>query len=89
MGRKGAPQVTSKPEGNGERRRGEIIELNLDRGYGFLVDGEGVRRFFHAVACDGISIEDLIVGNGVSFLPEYSPKGPRALVVRREEAGGR
>lgn len=72
--------------GGGElRRRGEIVEMVFERGFGNIVDDGGARWFFHASACDDLPFDDMRVGDGVTFVAAYSTKGPRALKVRRGE----
>lgn len=70
------------------RGKGEITQIEFGRGYGFIIGEDGTELFFHAAACDGTPLEDLKVGDGVTFEKVYSTKGMRALLVRREELGG-
>lgn len=67
------------------RWHGEVIELQSERGFGFIRDENGQSRFFHAQAVEaGWAFEEFAVGDRVSFEPADSNKGPRALQVRKE-----
>jgi len=61
--------------------RGEIKKLVLDKGYGFI-GGERGDLFFHHSAVEGVTIEDLQIGQEVEYEVGSGPKGPRAENVR-------
>jgi CspA family cold shock protein len=60
------------------------IKTLTDRGFGFIAaDGMEKEIFFHSSAVVGTSIDQLAVGDKVSFDTEDSPKGPRAVNVQK------
>ncbi|MDD3399737.1 MAG: cold shock domain-containing protein [Candidatus Paceibacterota bacterium] len=60
------------------------IKTLTDKGFGFIaVDGEDKDLFFHRNELQGVSFEELKVGDKVSFEKGDSPKGPNALNVQR------
>lgn len=61
--------------------QGTIKKLIVDKGFGFI-DGEGGDLFFHHSSVEGTSIEDLRVGQKVSYEEGRGPKGPRAEHVK-------
>ena len=63
---------------------GTIKTLISDKGFGFItVDGEEKDLFFHRNELQGVSFEELKVGDRVSFDKADSPKGPNATNVKR------
>ena len=62
---------------------GTIKRVISERGFGFIVDGDGKEYFFHK---DGlvpsIDFDRLTGGESVSFEVESGPKGPRAVRVQ-------
>jgi cold shock protein len=60
---------------------GTIKKLVADKGFGFIA-GEGGDLFFHHSAVEGSSIEDLKVGQMVTYEEGRGPKGPRAEHVK-------
>ena len=62
---------------------GTIRTLRLDKGFGFIKDGQGNEYFFHQSAVQGESLQDLREGDSVEFDVSQGPKGPRAENVRR------
>jgi CspA family cold shock protein len=72
------PTRSSRPTGV----LGTISELARDRGFGFLVDGAGRKRFFHRTAVLGSAFETLRPGQKVQFDPRDDVKGLRAVNVR-------
>lgn len=61
-----------------------IIKTLTDKGFGFItVDGEEKDLFFHSNELQGVSYEDLKVGDRVSFEKGESQKGPNAVGVSR------
>ena len=61
--------------------QGTIKKLVADKGFGFI-DGERGDLFFHHSAVQGVTIEDLRVGQQVSYEEGRGPKGPRAENVK-------
>ena len=57
--------------------QGTIKKLVADKGFGFI-DGERGDLFFHHSAVQGVTIEELRVGQQVSYEEGRGPKGPRA-----------
>jgi CspA family cold shock protein len=60
---------------------GKIKKLVTDKGFGFI-EGEKGDLFFHHSTVDGGRIEDLRVGQMVSYEEGRGPKGPRAENVK-------
>ncbi len=60
---------------------GTIKKLIADKGFGFI-EGERGDLFFHHSAVEGASIEDLQIGQTVSYEEGRGPKGPRAENVK-------
>ena len=58
-----------------------IIKRLTDRGFGFITGGER-NLFFHSSSLEGVSFEDLRVGQKVSYTVGRSPKGPQAENVK-------
>jgi cold shock CspA family protein len=66
--------------------RGTIKNLNLDRGFGFIVGEDQADRFFHRSALrPGLRLDELRQGDAVEFDHEEGQggKGPRATDVGR------
>jgi len=61
--------------------QGTIKKLVTDKGFGFIETPKG-DVFFHHSAVEGTSIEELRVGQAVTFEEGRGPKGPRAENVR-------
>jgi CspA family cold shock protein len=61
--------------------QGKIKKLVTDKGFGFI-EGEGGDLFFHHSAIEGSSIEELHVGQMVTYEEGRGPKGPRAEHVK-------
>jgi len=62
---------------------GTIRTLRVDKGFGFIKSETGRDYFFHQTAIYGEGIADLREGDGVEFEVTDSPKGPRAVDVKR------
>jgi len=61
-----------------------VIKNLTDKGFGFItVDGEDKDLFFHGNELQGVTYEELRVGDKVSFEKADSPKGPNATQVTR------
>jgi CspA family cold shock protein len=62
---------------------GTIKNLN-EKGFGFItIEGEEKDLFFHKNELQGVTFEDLKIGDKVSFDKADSPKGPNATNVAR------
>lgn len=60
------------------------IKALKERGFGFIaVEGEDKDIFFHSKELNGVTFEELKVGDEVSFEVEQGPKGPAAIKVSR------
>ncbi|MDD5639346.1 MAG: cold shock domain-containing protein [Candidatus Pacebacteria bacterium] len=60
------------------------IKTLTDKGFGFItVDGEEKDLFFHSNELQGVSYEELKVGDRLSFEKGESPKGPNAVNITR------
>jgi len=63
---------------------GTIKKVTRDRAYGFIRAEDGLDYFFHASELHGgIVFEDIQEGEAVTFEASPSPKGPRAVDIRR------
>jgi CspA family cold shock protein len=60
---------------------GTIKKLLTDKGFGFI-EGERGDLFFHHSAVTDATIEDLKVGQKVTYEEGRGPKGPRAENVK-------
>ena len=58
------------------------IKRLTDRGFGFIDIGGGKDIFFHSSDLEGVSYEELQVGQRVSYTEGRGPKGPRAENVK-------
>jgi CspA family cold shock protein len=61
--------------------QGTIKKLIADKGFGFI-EAERGDLFFHHSAVEGTSIEDLQIGQEVSYEEGQGHKGPRAEHVK-------
>ncbi len=61
--------------------QGTIKKLVADKGFGFI-SGERGELFFHHSALSGARIEELRVGQTVTYREGRGPKGPRAEDVQ-------
>ncbi|NQU82570.1 MAG: cold shock domain-containing protein [Parcubacteria group bacterium] len=60
------------------------IKNLTDKGFGFItIEGEEKDLFFHGNELQGITFEELNVGDKVTFEKADSPKGPNAVNVAR------
>ncbi len=60
------------------------IKTITDRGFGFIsIEGESKDLFFHSKELQGVTFEELKVGDAVSFEVADGPKGPSATNVQR------
>jgi CspA family cold shock protein len=58
------------------------IKRLTDRGFGFIETGSGDDIFFHSSGLEGVSYEELQVGQKVSYTEGRGPKGPRAENIK-------
>jgi CspA family cold shock protein len=58
------------------------IKRLTDRGFGFIDTGSDKDMFFHSSDLEGVSYEELEVGQRVSYTEGRGPKGPRAENVK-------
>ena len=61
---------------------GTIKRLVADKGFGFILAGDGNEYFFHNSACSSTRFDDLQEGQAVTFESGQGPKGPRGEIVR-------
>lgn len=60
------------------------IKNLTDKGFGFIArEGETKDLFFHSNDLDGVSFNELKVGDAVTFDVEQGPKGPAAKNVKK------
>jgi len=71
------------PENGELYMTGTIRTLRVDKGFGFIKSEAGQDYFFHQTAIYGEGIANLREGDGVEFEVTESPKGPRAVDVKR------
>lgn len=64
---------------------GQITQLFLEEGYGFITTPEGTDVYFHANALKKGAFEKLKEGSAVEFGQEEGDKGPQATWVRLVE----
>ena len=61
-----------------------IIKTLTDRGFGFISrDGETKDLFFHSKDLNGVTFEELKVGDVLTFEVSEGQKGPAAVNVSR------
>ena len=61
-----------------------VIKTKTDRGYGFIArEGETKDLFFHSKELNGVSFDELKVGDVVTFEVSEGEKGPAATNVSR------
>jgi CspA family cold shock protein len=61
---------------------GTIKRLVSEKGFGFIVAGDGPEYFFHQSACVDTPFEQLREGQAVTFDVGHGAKGPRGENVR-------
>jgi CspA family cold shock protein len=60
------------------------IKTLTEKGFGFIArEGETKDLFFHSNDLNGVSFNDLKVGDAVTFDVEQGPKGPAAKNVTK------
>jgi len=57
---------------------GIIKKLMTDKGFGFIKTGGKKDLYFHSSDLQGVTFDQLQVGQKVSYTEGQSPKGPRA-----------
>ena len=62
---------------DGQMAEGTIKKLT-DKGFGFIKTGSGKDLFFHSSALEGVSFEELQVGQKVTYTEGQGKKGPCA-----------
>ena len=63
-------------------RRASVTWLFTDKGFGFILAGDGNEYFFHQSACTQTPFDSLREGQAVTFDQGQGPKGPRGENVR-------
>jgi cold shock protein len=64
--------------------KGTIKTLREDRGFGFIArEGQPKDLFFHSKDVEGVTFEELKVGDAVTFNVGQTDKGPNATNVAR------
>ncbi|MGD0901011.1 MAG: cold shock domain-containing protein [Thermoguttaceae bacterium] len=58
------------------------IKTLTNQGFGFIKTGGDKDLFFHSSSLQGVSFDELQVGQKVSYTEGQSPKGPRAENVK-------
>ncbi len=58
------------------------IKRLTDRGFGFINTGKEKDLFFHSSSVQGVSFDELHVGQKVSYTEGQGPKGPCAENVK-------
>ena len=61
---------------------GTIKRIVSDKGFGFILAGDGSEYFFHSSAVQQTAFDDLREGQAVTFDMGHGPKGPRGENVR-------
>jgi cold shock CspA family protein len=64
---------------------GNIKRLVHEHGFGFLIDDSGLEWFFVREGVRGGSFDVLWLDERVTFAPEWTPKGPRAIDIHFEQ----
>jgi cold shock CspA family protein len=65
-----------------ETNLARVVELFIDRGFGFLETSEGRRLYFHQHSVLNGAFKQLSLGTRVSFAEEKGEQGPQASTVR-------
>ena len=58
------------------------IKRLTEKGFGFIRTAEGNDLFFHSTALQGVTFEELRIGQRVEFTLGQGDKGPRAEAIR-------
>lgn len=66
--------------------KGTIVQLT-DKGFGWVLGLDGVKRFFHHSAVQGCHFDSLETGLAVRFEEGDATKGPRCEAVEVDEVG--
>lgn len=68
-----------------ERKKGYILQMVRDRGYGFIMGEDGTKYFFHASGVLDPEYDELKEGMQVNFIETDSPKGAKAIGIEKVE----
>ena len=61
-----------------------VIKTKTEKGFGFITaEGQEKEIFFHSSALEGVTYDELKVGDAVTFEVEQAEKGPRATGVKK------
>ena len=58
------------------------IKRLTEKGFGFIGTADGHDLFFHSTALNGVTFDELRVGQRVEFTQSDSSRGPRAEAIR-------
>lgn len=58
------------------------IKRLTEKGFGFIRTADGNDLFFHSTALQGVTFEELRIGQRVEFTQGQGDKGPRAEAIR-------
>jgi cold shock CspA family protein len=64
---------------------GNIVRLEPDHGFGFIIDDAGLDWFFVKDGLRGRRFEAVWVGERVGFAAEWTKSGPRATDIHHEQ----
>ena len=64
---------------------GNIMRIEVERGFGFIRDDGGMEWFFVAEDVRDGRFEHIWTGERVGFTQEATPKGPRAADIHPEQ----
>lgn len=76
------PVRSVSPLASTERRAGTVKRCVRERGFGFILDGDGEEFFYHRADLENCEFESLLEGASVTFVPTSTAKGARAVEVR-------
>lgn len=74
-------EAAIRNEDYSEMTEGSIKRLT-DKGFGFIRTPDGSDLFFHSTALQGVTFEELRIGQRVEFTQGEGVKGPRAEAIR-------
>lgn len=64
---------------------GNIVRIEAAHGFGFIRDDAGMDWLFVETNVRGGGFEQVWVGARVGFVPEWTPRGPRATDIHHEQ----
>lgn len=82
-----ARRLDGRVKAHEPRPSGEIVELDPERNFGFLLSSDGAEVYFHRNSMIGAKFESLSVGSKVAFVEEQGDKGPQASTLWLLEEG--